>query len=50
MPFANSATIDYSLTGGSGGYIYINTKNARADNTINPNFTIEAQGGFGIGG
>jgi hypothetical protein len=42
MPFANAATIDYSLTGGSGGYIYINTQNVRAQNNINPNFTVEA--------
>ena len=42
MPFAKSASIDYSLTGGSGGYIYINTKNVRAENIISPNFTVEA--------
>jgi len=42
MPFAKSDTIDYSLTGGSGGYIYINTRNVRSQNLINPNFTVEA--------
>lgn len=50
MPFANTGTIDYSLTGGSGGYIYIKTQNIRAQNNISQNFSVEAQGGFGIGG
>jgi hypothetical protein len=42
MPFSNIDTIDYSLAGGSGGYIYINTLNLLYNNTINPNFTVEA--------
>ena len=35
------------LNGGSGGYIYVKTKNAKRENTISPSAQIEAKGGNG---
>ncbi len=39
----------YGLQGGSGGYIYVNTENKIRQNTIGPQFKIEAKGGYGFG-
>jgi len=37
------------LAGGSGGYIYVATKNVYDENTYSPNAIIEAKGGYGRG-
>lgn len=49
-PFEDfSRTSDY-LQGGSGGYIYVNTTNKFNTNSFDPNSTISAKGGYGMGG
>jgi hypothetical protein len=39
----------YSLTGGSGGYIYIKTTNNKKENEIDEEARISARGGYSIG-
>lgn len=43
-------TTPYREPGGSGGYIYINTKNKYLPNIVNEDVHIEAKGGFGTNG
>ena len=40
----------YELAGGSGGYIYVSTTNNNSENSIDPDSTISAVGGYGIQG
>lgn len=40
----------YQLTGGSGGYIYIETVNKYLENELGDKFRIEAKGGTGTNG
>lgn len=42
--------LDQTRSGGSGGYVYISTSNLQNENYIDPYFTIEAVGGYGIQG
>jgi len=49
LPYKNT-TLSYNLNGGSGGYIYVNTINNLKSNSLGPNFTIKAQGGFATNG
>jgi hypothetical protein len=39
---------NYSLSGGSGGYIYISTKEEFEVNVISPDSEIQANGGLGL--
>lgn len=51
MPLKETAAISpYSLVGGSGGYIYLSSRNVFNQNTIAPTFSLEAQGGYGANG
>ena len=48
-PFKDFKRKTYSLHGGSGGYIYISTKNEFKNNTLDSKSNVTAQGGYGIG-
>jgi hypothetical protein len=42
-----ATTSNSTLPGGSGGFIYIKTKDQLANSTFSPNSTIEVVGGYG---
>merc|ERR1719181_1851610 len=48
-PYSDFTKRRYSLSGGSGGYVYIKTTNAHNDNKISDDSRVEAQGGYAIG-
>ena len=48
-PFDDFKRKDYSLEGGSGGYIYVKTMNAVKDNEYANGATLSVKGGLGIG-
>ena len=48
-PYDDFSKRSYSLTGGSGGYIYVKTTNTYKENTIDKESKISARGGYAIG-
>jgi hypothetical protein len=51
MPLSTYETTSRGrFQGGSGGYIFIGTRNEHSNNNISPGALILAQGGYGVGG
>lgn len=48
-PYADFTKRRYSLSGGSGGYIYVKTTESLGSNSISAGSRIEAKGGYAIG-
>jgi len=48
-PYASQEARRYSLMGGSGGYIFVKTAEVNKKNSISPDSTIEAKGGYAFG-
>ena len=48
-PYADYDRGKYSLSGGSGGYIFVATFNQDKNNTLSEKSTVSAIGGMGIG-
>ena len=48
-PYSDFTARRYSLSGGSGGYIYVKTANANKQNSLSSTATVEAMGGYAIG-
>lgn len=48
-PYSDFTKRRYSLSGGSGGYIYVKTTEAISQNSISDGARIEAKGGYAIG-
>ena len=48
-PYSDFTKRRYTLQGGSGGYIYVKTTEAKNSNSISEDSSIEAKGGYAIG-